>query len=258
MQGFLLLCGALLLLASCGGAGAESDMVVLNGNPFKGPLLRSSTWTPCNEILSSPVDSIFRVIDQSLSLWDSTSTVSAFNATSDTFITDDVHFRVVLFLAESYWRSTDRAFDPTVLPLVRAWGFGRNGITDMDTSKVLSMLSYIGMNGIRVTAMSLTKPGASVIYYKRSPKVQFDPNGIAQGYTVDVIALYLQQQGIANYMVEVGGEARCNGVNDAGKPWQIQIDKPEVEHVQQTVVPLQDKSLATSGNYRKFIEIDQD
>ncbi|HQW07219.1 MAG TPA: FAD:protein FMN transferase [Flavobacteriales bacterium] len=254
VQGFLLLCGALLLLASCGGAGAESDMVVLNGNA-QGSTFTIKYLDSLQRDLSSPVDSIFRVIDQSLSLWDSTSTVSAFNATSDTFITDDVHFRVVLFLAESYWRSTDRAFDPTVLPLVRAWGFGRNGITDMDTSKVLSMLSYIGMNGIRVTAISLTKPGASVIYYKRSPKVQFDPNGIAQGYTVDVIALYLQQQGIANYMVEVGGEARCNGVNDAGKPWQIQIDKPEVEHVQQTVVPLQDKSLATSGNYRKFIEI---
>jgi thiamine biosynthesis lipoprotein len=96
-----------------------------------------------------------------------------------------------------------------------------------------------------------------ITYEKREPAVQFDPNGIAQGYTVDVLAMLLQQRGIMDYMVEVGGEVRCAGVNDKGATWVMQIDKP-VEgdaHVQQTTVPLQDRSLATSGNYRKFIEI---
>ena len=94
-------------------------------------------------------------------------------------------------------------------------------------------------------------------YHKMIPGVQFDPNGIAQGYTVDLITFLLQQQGISNYMVEVGGETRCGGMNAQGRAWQMQIDKPLEgdQHVQETVVPLQDKSLATSGNYRKFIEI---
>lgn len=66
-----------------------------------------------------------------------------------------------------------------------------------------------------------------------------------------------EQLGMNNYMVEVGGETRCSGQNDKGTPWQMQIDKPVegAAHELQTVVPLQDKSLATSGNYRKFIEV---
>ena len=94
-----------------------------------------------------------------------------------------------------------------------------------------------------------------VTYHKADPAVQFDPNGIAQGYTVDLISLLIQRSGITDYMVEVGGETRCSGTNQEGDPWRMQIDKPVEKHVQQAVVPLRGESLATSGNYRKFIEL---
>ncbi len=210
--------------------------------------------------LSGPVDSLFRVIDRSLSLWDSTSVVNAFNAAERAFASDDVHFRTVVALAEQLWYSTDGAFDPTVLPLVRAWGLGRKGRSDLDTNAVLALMEVVGMDRIEIDErwrqQRVIPP--MITYNKQDRAVQFDPNGIAQGYTVDVLARLIERHGITDYMVEVGGEVRCRGLNDRGELWSIQIDKPVEgeEHVQQTVVPLADRSLATSGNYRKFIEID--
>lgn len=243
-------------LLGCGGA--KSDLVVLKGEA------QGSTFTikyidSLQRDLSGPVDSLFRVIDRSLSLWDSSSTVTAFNAAGDTFVSDDIHFRTVVALSEQLWHATDSAFDPTVLPLVKAWGLGRKGREELDTDAVLSLRRLVGMDRISIDQdwrIHATWP-PRITYYKREPAVAFDPNGIAQGYTVDVIALFLQQKGMSNYMVEVGGEVRCSGLNDKGTAWVMQIDKP-VEgdaHVQQNTVPLRDRSLATSGNYRKFIEI---
>jgi thiamine biosynthesis lipoprotein len=122
------------------------------------------------------------------------------------------------------------------------------------------MLQFTGMDRIAVDERwrDVAMDPPMVTYRKFDPRVQFDPNGIAQGYTVDVIAFLLEAKGIADYMVEVGGELRTRGTNDKGEVWTIQIDKP-VEgdaHVRQTVLSLRDRSLATSGNYRKFIAVE--
>lgn len=256
VRGFLLT--ALIAVVAVGCGGSKSDLVVLQGKA------QGSTFTikyidSLQRDLSAPVDSLFRVIDRSLSLWDSSSTVNAFNAASDTFVSDDIHFRTVVALSEQLWHSTDSAFDPTVLPLVRAWGLGKQGRAALDTSAVMGLRRLVGMDRITMDndwRIHATWP-PRITYYKREAAVQFDPNGIAQGYTVDVLAMLLQQRGIERYMVEVGGEVRCAGVNEQGNTWVMQIDKPldGDEHVQQTTVPLRDRSLATSGNYRKFIEI---
>jgi thiamine biosynthesis lipoprotein len=256
VRGFLLT--ALIAVVAVGCGGSKSDLVVLQGKA------QGSTFTikyidSLQRDLSGPVDSLFRVIDRSLSLWDSTSTVNAFNVAADTFVSDDIHFRTVVALSEQLWHSTDSAFDPTVLPLVRAWGLGKQGRASLDTAAVLGLRRLVGMDRITMDndwRIHATWP-PRITYYKREAAVQFDPNGIAQGYTVDVLAMLLQQRGIEQYMVEVGGEVRCAGVNEQGKAWVMQIDKPldGDEHVQQTTVPLRDRSLATSGNYRKFIEI---
>jgi thiamine biosynthesis lipoprotein len=192
-----------------------------------------------------------------MSLWDTSSTVSRFNASTDTFVSSDLHFRTLVSLSQHLWRSTHHAFDPTVLPLVRAWGLGKEGRAELDTTAVAAARNVVGMDLIRIAEdrrISTVVP-PEVTYHKADPAVQYDPNGIAQGYTVDLIAFLIQRHGITNLMVEVGGETRCSGTNHEGGPWRMQIDKPVEGHVQQTVVPLQDKSLATSGNYRKFIEI---
>lgn len=209
--------------------------------------------------LSGSVDSLFTVIDNSLSLWVDNSTVSRFNQ-ADTFVSDDVHFRTMVSLSEELWRRTGGAFDPTVLPLVKAWGMGREGQADLDVNAIDSLKSLIGMDKIAIDGRwrEQVQMPPQMTYFKSDQAVQFDPNGIAQGYSVDVIASLLERNGIEAYMVEIGGEVRARGMNDRNQPWTIQIDKPVegAEHVQQALVPLQDRSMATSGNYRKFIEVE--
>ena len=255
-RGFLFLLAALLLVSSCG---PKSDLVTLAGEA------QGSTFTikyrdGAQRDLSRAVDSLLKAVDQSMSLWVEGSTVNAFNAAGEVFTSDDPHLRIMVSRSHQLWHATEGAFDPTVLPLVKAWGLGKEGRAALDTTAVDSILSFVGMD--RIAVDERWREGRAevpmITYRKFDPRVRFDPNGIAQGYTVDLVAFLLEGQGINDYMVEIGGEVRARGLNDRGRPWTIQVDKPvEGEgHVQQTVVPLADRSLATSGNYRKFIEVD--
>jgi len=260
VQGFLLLCGTVLLLIGCSSRekASNSGLITLSGKA-QGTTFTIKYRDSLQRDLSGPIDSLLNVVDRSMSLWDSTSTVTQFNAAPDTFHSKDPHFRTVFALSQNLWRSTHHAFDPTVLPVVKAWGVGKAGRGDLDTTSVAGLRQLVGMDKLRMEQGPLTHGSvlSMISYFRALPGIQFDPNGIAQGYSVDLITFLLQQAGITNYMVEVGGETRCSGQNDKGTPWLMQIDKPVdgPQHEQQTVVPLADKSLATSGNYRKFIEV---
>lgn len=252
-RGFLLLLAAVLFASSCG---PKSDLVILSGEA------QGSTFTikyreAAQRDLSRGVDSLLKAIDQSLSLWVEGSTVNAFNDAGETFSSADVHLRVMMARAQQIWHDTGGAFDPTVLPLVKAWGLGKEGRSVLDTAAVDSIKAFVGMDLIAWRHAQLDGD-PRVDYRKLDARVRFDPNGIAQGYTVDVLAQFLEAAGVEHYMVEVGGEVRARGQNERGVAWTIQIDKPleGEEHQRQTAVPLADRSLATSGNYRKFIELD--
>lgn len=255
LRGFLF---AAIVLIGCGG-GKESDLFTLEGEA-QGTTFSIKYIDTLQRDLSPQVDSILKMIDGSMSLWVDTSTVVGFNAADTFFTSTDPHFRTVVSLSEELWRSTGGAFDPTILPLVKAWGMGREGERDLAVEAIDSLRTVVGMDLIAIDGRwrDQVQVPPSITYIKSMPGVQFDPNGIAQGYTVDVLAQLLEMLGISDHMVEVGGEVRARGHNDRGLPWTIQIDKPIEgnEHEQQAVVPLQDRSLATSGNYRKFIEID--
>lgn len=257
MRGFSLAVVALVLLSACGGD--KSGLLTLQGKA-QGTTFTIKYLDSLQRDLSVPVDSILRSIDESLSLWVEGSTVNAFNAAPEELTTDDSHFRIMVARSLMIWMDTDGAFDPTVLPLVKAWGLGKEGSSALDTASVDSIMRYVGMDRIVMDdewrQRSVFPP--RITYRKSHPSLGFDPNGIAQGYSVDVIAQLLEWRGITDYMVEVGGEVRTRGMNERGGPWTIQIDEPIAgqEHVQHAVVPLVDRSLATSGNYRKFIEID--
>jgi thiamine biosynthesis lipoprotein len=247
--------GLALALASCGSK--VPQWATLKGEA-QGTTFTITYLDALDRDLSRNVDSLFKVIDRSLSLWDSTSTITRFNAASDSFATGDRHFQVVLALGKQHWRMTGGAFDGTVLPLVRAWGLGKKGQAELDTAAVNGLMACVGMPRILIPdSWARTGAGDTLMFRKSAPCVQFDPNGIAQGYTVDMIALLLHRLNIERFMVEVGGEVRTAGTNDRDSPWNIQVDKPIAgdAHEQQVLVPVQDRALATSGNYRKFIEL---
>ncbi|RBL88793.1 FAD:protein FMN transferase [Chitinophaga flava] len=200
--------------------------------------------------LQKRIDSVFAVIDQSLSLYKPGSLINQFNATGQ--VTMDEHMQAVVDKALFASKATHGVFDITVKPLVYLWGFGVTkpgfkGVPPADSIK--NALSYVGYRYLRVKGehLSTTKKG-----------VQIDCNGIAQGYTVDVLGKFLEQQGIHNYLVDVGGELCAKGVNQQGKTWRVGIERPAPGDTTyepiQGMVQLENKGIATSGNYRRFFD----
>lgn len=198
---------------------------------------------------SKPVDSLFRLIDRSMSLWDSTSVISRMNRNDPGAVADE-HFTAVFRRSREVSAATGGAFDISVGPLVRAWGFSyKKGLPPPTPAQVDSLRQFVGFEKIRLE---------NGILIKADPRMEVDMNAIAQGYTVDLLSDFLRAQGCRDYLVELGGEVRTAGKNEQGEPWRIGIDKPIAGDTKdrplQTIVPLSGQALATSGSYRKFVE----
>lgn len=195
--------------------------------------------------LQQKVEKLLQDFDMSLSLYKDSSILSRINrnedAVPDSFFTNV--FRTSMKISEI----TGGAFDITVGPLVKAWGFGPDSHKNFDQSKLDSLLNLVGYHKISL------KNGRLV---KSDPNIQLDFNAIAQGYSVDVVCDYLKDKGFKNYLVEIGGEVRGIGTK-AGNKWRIGIDKPIDNNVTpgadlEAIITISNEALATSGNYRKF------
>jgi len=202
-----------------------------------------------NKDLSGSVDSIFRAFDLTFSEYIPNSIVSRINNNDSTVLLDDMFIEVYNKSVEINME-THGALDLTVGPLVNAWGFGPEKKVKIDSSKIDSLLQYVGMEKIRLEGRKLIK---------KLPGIKIDVNSIAQGYSVDVVYRYFETLGIKNFMVEIGGEVRSKGKNPKGVLWRIGVDKPTegnnpTDESLQTVLLLDNKSVTTSGNYRKFFE----
>ncbi|MBX2959180.1 MAG: FAD:protein FMN transferase [Flavobacteriales bacterium] len=195
------------------------------------------------------IDSLLIEIDKSLSTYHKTSIITKFNQ-ADSLVEIDEMFTDVFNLSKQVYQESEGAFNPTVAHLVNAWGFGFKNIENTDSSTIDSLLKFVDFDAISIIDNKVVKTNKNLM---------LDFNAIAQGYSVDVIADFLANQGIENYMVEIGGEVKVKGKNDKNKLWRIGIDKPvenETERTLEAVVNLNNQSLATSGNYRKFYEKD--
>jgi FAD:protein FMN transferase len=191
-------------------------------------------------------DSIFKKIDLSLSTYHPGSIISKINRNDTTARVDD-YFSDVFNRSIEVSEKTKGLFDVTVAPIVNAYGFGfkkRERITDV---LIDSLLPLVGYKKVRLVNNKLVKD---------IPQVMLDFNAIAQGYTVDVLASFLDSKGISNYMVEVGGELRAKGTKLNDSSWTVGIEQPNESPAESSplfaVVNIKDKSLATSGNYKKF------
>lgn len=193
------------------------------------------------------IDSMLIEIDKSMSTYHKTSIITKINQT-DSAVKVDQMFKDVFLMSKQVYAASEGAFDPTVAPLVNAWGFGFKNLEKTDSSSIDSLLQFVDFD-------SFTLKEDLII--KSKPNLMLDFNAIAQGYSVDVIANFLSERGIENYMVEIGGEVLAKGKNNKNNWWRIGIDKPienEKERTIEAVISLQNKALATSGNYRKFYE----
>ena len=196
-----------------------------------------------------PIDSTLKVFNQSLSTYIPDSEISRFNR-GDTLVFENKHFYQVLRSSRSVHEATGGAFDPTVGPLVNAWGFGpKDRVENLKHESVDSLLAFVGFDKISFDRDYAVKPNGTYL----------DFSAIAKGYAIDLLAEFLESKAITNYMVEIGGEVRTRGLNEKGNVWAIGIEDPLVEADQQrisTIVLLEDRAVATSGNYRNYYEKD--
>lgn len=197
------------------------------------------------EKLKGAVEKILLDFDMSLSLYKDSSLISRINRNDD--VIADTFFTEVFKKSEEISILTDGAFDITVGPLVKAWGFGPDEHKNFDRSKLDSLMKLVGFRKVSLIDGRVVK---------KYPGICLDVNAIAPGYSIDVIYRYLDGLGIESYLIEVGGEVRAKGDKN-GALWKIGIDKPSDNNFTpgidlQAIIRIKDRALATSGNYRKF------
>ena len=195
--------------------------------------------------LKTDVEKILRDFDLSLSLYVDSSILSRVNRNEE--VTPDSYFLNAFKKSQEITKITDGAFDITVGPLVKAWGFGPDSHKYFTESKRDSLLRLVGMEKVKIENGQVVKS---------DPGVGLDFNAIAQGYSVDIVCGYFDTMGIKSYLVEIGGEVRVKG-DKQGVLWRVGIDRPSDDNMLpgndlQAIISLKDRSLATSGNYRKF------
>ncbi len=196
-------------------------------------------------ITEKHVDSLLHAINKSLSTYIPTSDISKINHGDSTIIVDAM-FQEVFEKSKKIFKETNGSFDPTIGVLVNAWGFGpEKDSVKLDSFHVNELLQFVGFDKLQI------ENGRVIKKYKQT---YIDFNAIAKGYSVDVIGRFLEKKCVSNYMVEIGGEIRARGVNEKIMPWSIAIEKPNFDGSRsfQNIITLQNESIATSGNYRKF------
>jgi len=199
--------------------------------------------------LKKEIEAELQKVDNSLSPFNKNSIISKINRNEP--VKPDEMFIEVFRFAEEVSKETDGAFDITVAPLVNAWGFGFKKGSRPTRHAIDSLRQIIGYEKITLD----NKGGRGVI--KKDPRIMLDCSAIAKGYGSDAVARLLRRNGIANFMVEIGGEIMTAGINEKRVPWRIGVTKPNddslnISHEMQTVINVTDMAMATSGNYRNF------
>lgn len=198
--------------------------------------------------ISNALDSIFKVINTSMSTYKPDSDISRINA-GDSSVVVDKHFREVFQASRKIYDESGGMFDPTVGKLVNFYGFGPEGSQkEMNARELDSIRMFVGFNKLKLTEEGRIQ--------KEHAEVYMDFNAIAKGYAVDEVARYLNSKNVENYLVEIGGELVAKGSNiSKDQMWAVGIDNPdqgEGERKLQAAVKLENRAMATSGNYRKF------
>jgi FAD:protein FMN transferase len=204
--------------------------------------------------LSTEVETVLADVNSKMSNWDKKSEVTLFNVSSETApVKASQDFVTVMAAANDVHRLSDGKFDVTLGPLIELWGFGPRKPEDPVPSDddISSALNFVGQ-----TEVLKLDPEASTIS-KSAAEVGINLSAIAKGFGIDAVAAKLKALGIENYMVEIGGDLVAAGDNQNGEDWKIGIEKPEPsEKTVELVVAIEDRGLATSGDYRNFIEHD--
>ena len=203
--------------------------------------------------LQQDLDSVFTAYNQELSAWVPDSKINAFNASAEGIdLRGTVHWTPNLEIARRIWRETDGAYDPTVAPLVRFWGFGtaaERETANYDPAALETLLERVGMDRLYLDGSFLRK----------EPGTELDLNASAKGYGVDLVADWLRAHDRPNHLVDIGGEFRSGGTK-YGRAWRVAIRLPDEDRGKVSsagTLPLEgNRGIATSGNYLDYYRVD--
>lgn len=188
----------------------------------------------------------FEEFDNSLSTFNKKSVISRINTNEND--STDAFFRAMFSCAKETYEISEGAFDPTVAPIVNLWGFGFRKKEQATERTIDSLLQFVGFDKVWLKDERLVKA---------TPEIMLDASAIAKGQACDVIAELLRENDCRNYLVDIGGEIVCQGVNNKGEAWKVGINKPvddktgSVNELQE-IIQSSALCMATSGNYRQF------
>jgi len=233
----------LAVLASCG---KQPEKVVLQGLA-QGSYYAVTYYDEQNRNFQREIDSIFHAVDMSVNLWVDSSIISKVNRNEEVAL--DSIFIDNFNIAQKAALISDGYFDPTISPIVAAWGFSYKSGDSLTPQLIDSLRQLVDYRNIRIENGKVVK---------ENPAMTLDFNAIAQGYTSDLIARFLESRGVKNFLVDTGGEIMARGEKPDGSPWIVGIEKPaknmDSERIVQTRIALRDKGLVTSGSTRKYVE----
>ena len=235
----------LVLLAACG---QQPEKIILQGFA-QGSYYAITYYDEEGREFQHEVDSIFHAVDMSVNLWVDSSVICKVNRNEEVVL--DQIFMDNFNMSQKVAQLSGGYFDPTISPLVAAWGFSAKHGDSITPQLIDSLKALVDYRHIYIE-------DGKVI--KGNPAMQLDFNAIAQGYTSDLIGAFLESKGVFNYIVDTGGEIMARGGKPDGSSWVVGIEKPaanwDSERVIQQRVALRDKGIVTSGSYRKYVERD--
>ena len=199
--------------------------------------------------VSSEIDLILRDINKQMSTWDEESEISKLNRNkSDSLIKVSADLYSVIKESLKISKKTQGAFDVTIFDLMSLWGFGPRANNDYPSdSMILNALKSSGWE-----KLTLEDEGLS----KKNPNLKLDLNAIAKGYAVDKVHQKILEMGFKDVFIEIGGEVKCSGQNKFKKKWRVGVEDPisSSKNIIK-VINLEDRAMATSGNYRNFVDL---
>ena len=234
----------IILISSC--SQTDKKSLITYSGKAQGTYYHIKHLSNNTKSYKAQVDSILNQVDNSLSTYKKNSLISKLNLGVE--CATDSLFNIVFYASKKVFNESEGYFDCSIGPIVDYWGFYNNKINDsvkIDTQQVNRLISNIGFKKIELIDNSLILPKG----------MRLDFNSIAQGFSVDLIGNYLISMGVNDFMIELGGEILVKGENPNGELWTIGIEKPtdKIDRTEyQFIIPLRNKALATSGNYRKY------
>lgn len=247
---------AVLVLSAC--YGGESLKTLRISGQTMGTTYNITAVGVSGEIsaqdLTAQVEAVLSDVNSKMSNWDKNSEVSLFNlSTQTTPIKVSGDFLHVMSAANTVHTLSDQKFDVTLGPLIELWGFGPRKPEDPIPSNeaIETALAAVGQTQV----LSFDEAASTIT--KSDPSVGINLSAIAKGFGIDAVADKLEELKIKDYMVEIGGDLIVSGKNDKSAAWRVGIEKPDpAQKAVELIVSLEDKSLATSGDYRNFVEYD--